>query len=85
MKQFIYGIFLVLTLSMCFPGQAITQPQSLRGSTDVTSTDQAPAVLKYKKDKEPIPRTFPHQPPRCRTPLIATRSISPRTSASHAI
>lgn len=37
--------------------------QSLRGSTDVVATTDAPDKLKFKKDKENIPRTFEEQPP----------------------
>lgn len=42
---------------------APAEVQSLRGAADVPVTLQPPELLRYKRDKENIPRTFEQQPP----------------------
>jgi cytochrome c-type protein NapB len=55
-----------LILAACLAllvGQSIADLSSLRGTEAITSTTDAPEKLKFKKDKENIPRTFEEQPP----------------------
>lgn len=61
-----HSTFVNVLVAMCLfglAGYAVADLQSLRGATDLTATLDAPEILKFKKDKENIPRTFEEQPP----------------------
>ena len=62
MKSFNLVMIIVTAWLVGLAGTAVADLQSLRGA-DITPTLGAPDVLKFKKDKENIPRTFEEQPP----------------------
>ncbi len=43
--------------------QAIADITSLRGASDIPTTQSAPKLMKFIKDKENVERTFEEQPP----------------------
>lgn len=62
MKSFNLVMIIVTAWLVGLAAMATADVQSLRGA-DILPTLDAPKILKYKKDKENIPRTFEEQPP----------------------
>ena len=54
---------IVFVLVTFVAGQASAEVTSLRGGAEVPAMIQAPALLKYIKDKENVARTLEEQPP----------------------
>lgn len=52
----------VVVLGLILSTHAVADLKSLRGA-DIQGTLDAPEIMKFKKDKENIPRTFEQQPP----------------------
>ncbi len=63
MKRFRLIQLIVAASLVAIAAHSVGEVQSLRGSADVIATTDAPDKLKFKKDKENIPRTFEEQPP----------------------
>jgi cytochrome c-type protein NapB len=63
MKQSPVVLFFVALCAAVLTADALSDVESLRGAAGLTATLQAPELMKYKKDKENIPRTFEQQPP----------------------
>ena len=63
MKHSPVVLLFVAVCAVVLTTDALSDVESLRGAAGLTATLQAPELMKYKKDKENIPRTFEQQPP----------------------
>jgi cytochrome c-type protein NapB len=63
MKQSIHVSWILAACLALGADQGLADIASLRGAQEVPVTTSAPEELRYKRDKENIPRTFEEQPP----------------------
>lgn len=63
MKQCRSTAYILLVCLVGFAGPAVSDLASLRGASDIPTTQGAPKLMKFINDKENVERTFKEQPP----------------------